>query len=170
MDIHDTLSREELLKLLDMYAKNWLAHDGSWFLVLEETYGTPTAIDMDTRAWERFAVIEASRIKREFNLPEQGGLKALEQAFRLRLYARLGRQELEWVDEHTLVFRMVECRVHLARQRKGLPLFPCKAVGVVEFAKFAETIDPRIQTRCLTCPPDPVDHHFCGWEFTLKEA
>jgi hypothetical protein len=26
------LSREELLLLLDVYAKNWLAHDGSWFL------------------------------------------------------------------------------------------------------------------------------------------
>jgi hypothetical protein len=64
---------------------------------------------------------------------------------------------------------MHDCRVQSARQRKGLPDFPCKPVGLVEYATFAETIDPRIETRCLTCPPDahPADHH-CGWEFRLK--
>lgn len=33
------LSKEELLELNKLYAKNWLAHDGSWFLSIEEKYG-----------------------------------------------------------------------------------------------------------------------------------
>jgi hypothetical protein len=169
-DFHDTLSREELLKLLDVYAKNWLAHDGSWFLALEETYGTEVAIEIDTRAWERFAVAEAKRIQREFNLPADGGLKALEQALHYRMYARINVQAVEWVDDQTLIFRMVECRVQSTRARKGLPPFPCKGVGIMEFTRFAETIDPRIQTRCITCPPDPVRGAYCAWEFTLKEG
>lgn len=32
MDHVKNLSREELLKLIEVYAKNWLAHDGCWFL------------------------------------------------------------------------------------------------------------------------------------------
>ncbi len=168
MDPHDSLSREDLLKLLDVYAKNWLAMDGSWFLALEETYGLEVAIDMDKRAWDRFAVAEAQRIMRTFDIPGEGGLKALEKAFGYRLYARINEQEVEWINEHTLRFRMVNCSVQAARIRKGLPPFPCKQVGNIEFSKFAQTIDPRIQMRCIACPPDPFEHRYCEWEYTLN--
>ncbi len=40
----DDLSRDDLIALLDVYAKNWLAHDGSWFLAAEEKCGLETAI------------------------------------------------------------------------------------------------------------------------------
>jgi hypothetical protein len=74
------------------------------------------------------------------------------------------------VDDHTLRFEMNDCRVQSARKRKGLPDFPCKPVGLVEYAGFASTIDPRIQTRCLACPPDPhPETYWCAWEFTLLE-
>ncbi len=171
MDPHASLSREDLLKLLDVYAKNWLAHDGSWFLALEEAFGTDVAVEMDRRAWERFAAAEAQRIMRTFEIAPGGGLRALEQALQLRLYARVNPQTIEWVDEHTLRFRMDDCRVQRTRQRKGLPPFACKPVGMAEFSTFARTIDPRIRTRCLICPPDPIgDGKYCGWEFTLADS
>lgn len=163
------LSREELLKLVEVYAKNWLAHDGCWFLSAEETHGMDTAMDLDTKSWEKFAEIEARRIKKEFNLPENGGLKALEEAFNYRLYAAINEQKTEWLNENTLVFKMVKCRVQAARHRKGLPLFPCKSVGIVEFSTFAKTIDPRIKTEVISCPPDPVKDFYCGWKFTIEE-
>lgn len=163
------MSKEELLKLLEVYAKNWLAHDGSWFLSAEETDGMEKAIDLDTKAWDKFAVIEAKRIKREFNLPEAGGLHALEKALSLRLYASINEQSTEWPDDKTLVFKMVKCRVQEARRRKELPLFPCKSVGIVEFTNFAKTIDSRIKTEVIQCPPDEVGTFYCGWKFTLEE-
>ena len=168
-DPHEELTREELQTLLDVYAKNWLAHDGSWFLALEEEFGLETAIEMDRRAWERFAVAEARRIMRAFGIPQGGGLDALARAFRYRLYARINRQEMERPDAHTLIFRMTECRVQQTRARKGLPPFPCKPVGTVEFTQFAATVDPRIRTRCIACPPDPIQHGYCAWEFTLAD-
>jgi hypothetical protein len=163
------MSREELLKLVEVYAKNWLAHDGSWFLAAEETYGMETAMDLDTKSWARFAAVEANRIKKEFNLPEKGGLKALEKAFNYRLYAAINKQAIEWQGEKVLIFKMLECRVQAARKRKGLPLFPCKSVGIVEFTTFAKTIDPRIKTEVISCPPDEVKDFYCGWKFTLEE-
>ena len=169
MEHIENLSRDDLLKLIRVYAKNWLAHDGCWFLAAEEKWGMETAIELDTRSWERFAVSEARRIMREFDIPERGGLKALEKALGYRLYAAINRQEVEWVDENTMIFRMVECQVQTTRQRKRLPLFPCKSVGIVEFTQFAKTVDPQIKTRCISCPPDPVAGFYCGWEFTLTE-
>jgi len=162
------LSREDLLKLIEVYAKNWLAHDGCWFLGAEDKYGMDVAIELDRKSWERFAVAEARRIMKAFDIPPDGGLKSLKKALLYRLYAAINKQEMEWIDENRMVFRMVECRVHQTRRRKNLPDFPCKSVGIVEFSQFAQTVDPRIQTRCIACPPDKVTDFFCAWEFSLK--
>ncbi len=72
------------------------------------------------------------------------------------------------MDDGTLLFKMIECRVQAARKRKNLLPFPCKPVGLVEFGKFAKTIDPRIKTSVVLCPPDAVTDFYCGWKFTLE--
>jgi len=167
MDNIENLSREELIKLVKMYAKNWLAHDGCWFLSAEEKYGLDTAIELDTKSWEKFAVVEARRIMKELNIPQNGGLKSLEKALKFRLYATINRQEIEWKNENTLIFKMIECRVQKSRSEKNLLSFPCKPVGIVEFNQFAKTIDVRIKTRCLSCPPDEIKDVYCVWEFTI---
>ena len=165
----EKMSREELLRALEMFAKNWLAHDGCWFLAAEERFGMQTAIDLDTASWRRFAAAEARRIMTTFDIPADGGLAALERALGLRLYAVINSQRTEWSeDRRRLRFIMDLCRVQEARRRKGLPDFPCKSVGTVEFETFAATIDPRIRTICLHCPPDAAESQYCGWEFTLE--
>lgn len=167
MDVLNELSREELIKLLKVFAKNWLAHDGCWFLAIEEEYGIDTAMELDAKAWERFAVAEAKRIVKEFDIPKDGGLQSLEKAFRYRLYSVINKQEIEWIDEKTMRFKMLECRVQKLRRQKNLPDFPCKSVGEVEFSQFAKTVDPRIKTKCIACPPDEVKDFYCGWEFSI---
>ncbi len=162
------MSREELLRALEMFAKNWLAHDGCWFLAAEERFDMETAIELDARSWKRFAAAEARRIMSTFNIPAAGGLAAVEQALGLRLYAVINSQRTEWSQDHRrLRFFMDVCRVQEARRRKGLPDFPCKRVGTVEFETFAATIDPRIRTTCLHCPPSAAQGEYCGWEFTI---
>ena len=164
------LSREQLLTLLEVYARNWLAHDGCWFLAAEETFGLAAAIALDCKSWERFSPIEAQRIMQAFAIPENGGLEALGEALGYRLYACVNRRRIERPSEDTLIYKLVECRVQSARQRKGLPSFPCKPVGEIEYSMFAQTVDARIRTRCVQCPPDPIldDRCVCAWEFTLR--
>lgn len=57
------LSKEQLLELIELYAKNWLAHDGVWFQSIERKFGMAEAMYHDEEAWKRFTVIEAKRIK-----------------------------------------------------------------------------------------------------------
>jgi hypothetical protein len=169
-DAFADLDAAALRGLLDDFAKNWLAHDGVWFQAVEKAHGMDAAMAADAEAWGRFAAIEARRIKKRFALPENGGLDALATALGRRMYAALNRFACERVDESTLRFRMIDCRVQDARNRKGLAPFPCKPVGMVEFTSFAREIDDRIEVTCLTCPPD--EHRegtWCGWKFTLPE-
>lgn len=168
MKTFETMGREELLRALGMFAKNWLAHDGCWFLAAEERLGIDAAIELDARSWARFAAAEARRIMATFDIPAGGGLPALQEALGLRLYSVVNAQRVEWSeDRQRLRFFMDHCRVQEARQRKGLPDFPCKPVGTVEFETFAKSVDPRIVTECLRCPPDALKGQSCAWEFML---
>ena len=59
----EDLTKEELLKLMKLQAKNWLALDGLWFQSVERKFGMEEAIFHDGEAWKRYTVIEAKRIK-----------------------------------------------------------------------------------------------------------
>jgi len=165
------LSREELLRALESFAKSWLAHDGCWFLAVEEKLGLEAAMELDARSWERFAAAEAQRLMEVFNIPAGGGLEALERALSLRMYALVNEQRSEWsADRSRLRFVMDRCRVQETRRRKGLPDSPCRPVGEVEFTTFARTVDPRIETTCVHCPPDAPPDAACAWEFRLASG
>ncbi len=165
----ESLSKEELIALISMYAKNWLAHDGVWFQSVERRYGMAEAVRHDEEAWRRFTVIEATRIKEFLKLPARPGLDGLEKALHFRFYGNLNRHECIRTG-NTLIYRNLDCRVQTARKRKGMPYHPCKSVGLLEYSGFAETIDDRIRCRCLSCYPDVTETpDGCAWEFTIEE-
>jgi hypothetical protein len=167
----DTLTREQLLDVLGDFARNWLAHDGLWFQAVESSSNMDHAIELDTQAWEQFTVIEAQRIMKRHNIAFRSGLDGLKRALGFRLYALLNTQEIRNETATSFDFFMVDCRVQSARRRKGLALFPCKSVGIVEYSGFAKTIDDRIVTECICCPPDQQAgrDYFCGWRFSLSD-
>ncbi len=164
------LSREKLIELLNIYAKNWLAHDGCWFLSVEDEFDMDTAIAMDTEAWRKFTVVEAGRLIRFLNLGKDSGVSGLGEALKFRLYSTLNEDRVEILDDKTLRYYVKTCRVQSARRRKKLPDFPCKSVGIVEYGGFARTIDQRFETECISCPPEITDQNYaCIWEFELRE-
>lgn len=163
-------SKKELINLLRDLGKNWIAQDGIWFQAVENSYDMYTAKRCNDSCWTRFSPFEAERAKDILGLPEKSGIEGLKQALNLRIYSLINKQEAEQIDENTIVFRMVECRVQIARKRQGLPEYPCKSGGLTEYTTFAKTIDPRFKTQCIGCPPDehPRDW-WCSWKFTLSK-
>lgn len=169
-DSIESLDSAELLELVKIYAKNWLAHDGCWFLAIEKKLGIEKAIEFDRDAWEQFTKIEARRIKEFLKLENNSGLEGLRKALKFRLYSTINEQFSKYITPNELVHYVKACRVQEARRRKGLPDFPCKSVGIVEYSLFAKTIDCRIETEAVSCPPDITNPEFyCIWKFTLKE-
>jgi hypothetical protein len=163
------MPEHKLQELTSEIAKSWLAADGIWFQAVEREYGMNDAKRCNDTCWAHFSPFEAWSIKRFLGLGDRPGLDGLERALRFRLYARINVQSIIREDDNTLVFRMDDCRVQSARKRKGMPDYPCKSAGLVEYSRFAEAIDPGIKTECIGCPPDPhPEEWFCAWRFYMR--
>ena len=166
----DGLSKEELLELNKIYAKNWLAHDGLWFQSIEEKYGIDMAIEMDKEAWRKFTVIEARRLIDFLGLEKNSGIVGLKKALLFRPYSSLNQDEFSVEGSNKLIYRVKTCRVQEARRKKGMTDFPCKSVGIIEYSLFAKIIDDRFETEVISCYPDITDAEYnCIWKFELKE-
>ena len=66
------LTREELIELIGLYSKNWLAMDGVWFQSVERKSGMEEAMFHDAEAWKSFTVIEARRIETAVPVAKSG--------------------------------------------------------------------------------------------------
>ena len=172
MNNYETLSqfsKDQLIELIEIYSKNWLAMDGVWFQSIERKLGIDEAMFHDAEAWKRFTVIEAKRIKEFLKLPDNSGIDGLAKALRLRFYANINEDKIE-IDGNSLTYTSVNCRVQRARERKGMPFHPCKSVGIIEYSGFAETIDSRFVCECISCYPDITDNSCCcKWKFVLTD-
>ena len=165
----NSLSKEELIELINAYSKNWLAMDGAWFQAAEREFGMYAAMELDRQAWRVYTVAEARRIKKFLNLPEEAGLEGLQKALSLRFYENINNTEFV-CGENELIYKNVDCFVQNTRQRKGMELHPCKSVGIIEYSEFAKVIDSRIICECISCYPEITDDACCcSWRFRLTD-
>lgn len=163
------LPEGKLEELREAVAANWLANDGVWFQAVEFSKGMSDAKRCNDSSWAQFSPFEARSIKKLLNLDDHPGLDGLKKALGYRLYATINKQSIGEESDTSFVFRMNECRVQVARKRKGLDDYPCKSGGLIEYTSFAETIDPRIKTECISCPPDShPEQYFCAWRFRIE--
>ncbi|MGD9125252.1 MAG: DUF6125 family protein, partial [Desulfarculaceae bacterium] len=164
------MSPEELKELIKSQTVNWLANDGVWFQTVENMENMNTAKRLNDTCWTHYSPYEAERIKIFLGLGDNSGLAGLKTALNFRNYARVNLQSIHEISENSFEFQMNDCRVQSARKRKGLPDYPCLSVGEVEYSYFARSIDSRIVTECVGCPPgDHPEEWYCAWRFTLKE-
>lgn len=164
-----SLTKEQLLELMELDAKNCVALDGVWFQSVERDLGMDEAMHHDQEAWKRFSPVEARRIKKFLGLSERPGLEGLAKALPFHIVDRANMCEVI-EEEGRVVNRVLNCRVQAARKRKGMEFHPCKLAAIHEYSCFASAIDDRIECRCLSCYPDVADETCsCSWEFTLKE-
>lgn len=162
------LTADSLDELMKSIAVNWLANDGVWFQAVEFSSSMSDAKGCNDACWSYFSPFEAEAIKKLLNLPENCGLEGLKKALHFRLYACINKQSVTDETPDSFVFQMNECRVQVARKRKNLDDYPCKSGGVVEYTFFAETIDKRIRTACIGCPPDAhPEEWYCAWRFSI---
>lgn len=160
------MPREKLITLIDALCLNWLAADGIWFQAIENRHDIWTSKSCNDEGWMKFSPLEAQIIQSFLGLPYHSGLDGLRRALGFRLCSRINHQTTE-ISNNSLTLRTTKCRVQDARKRKGLQDYPCKSAGLAEYTTFARSIDPRISTECLGCPPEKEASPWaCAWQFS----
>ncbi len=164
-----SMEPNKLNQLRERMAKNWLVNDGVWFQTVEFSEGMNEAKRCNDSCWAHFSPLEAESIREQLQLGENPGLEGLKRALAFRVYANINKQSVSEETTDSFIFQMNACRVQDARKRKNLPDYPCKSAGLVEYTYFARTIDSRITTECIGCPPDEhPDQWYCAWRFSIK--
>lgn len=163
------MPKEKLTEFIEILGMNWLAGDGVWFQSVESQYGMLDAKRCNDSCWAWFSPFEAWSIKRLLNLPENPGIEGLKRALHMRMYAKINVQSIIEESPNSILFQMNDCRVQSARKSKGMDDYPCKSAGLVEYTNFARSIDVRIKTECVGCPPDDhPEEWFCAWRFSIE--
>ncbi len=164
----ESLSREELIKIIRMLAKDWLTVDGLWFRNVEEKYGMDVAMELDVKMWWRNAEIEARRIKETLNIRDKG-IDAVTKVLDYMAWALAYPFEYEERTSNRVVAVARHCLPQEARARQSIGEFPCKPTGHACLTRVIEAVDPRVKYRCLVCPPDkhPAEY-WCKWELSME--
>ena len=63
-DHFERLTREQLMELVEISAKNLVALDSVWFQAVEQSAGMDAAMDRDEEAWQRFPKARRAGSKR----------------------------------------------------------------------------------------------------------
>lgn len=164
-------SLEKILDLFFLHIRNLWRVDGLYFLGIEEKFGTDAATEIDANCWKILAKIEAKDLKRTLGIEKVEDAETLLYLLRNTSWALYQTKKGVEIDDSKKIgtFRVISCRVQEARQRKGLPIFPCKKVRFGYLKSFAEELNPNFEVICKSCPPDPKPpDYWCEWEFKLK--
>lgn len=163
------LSKEELIRLVKVYSRLFLAFDGFYFLVAEEKFGYQAALDLDTKAWEGYFPYEARLLRKTLGIREEG-ITGIIETLKQSAFVPCMEQRIEELSDKRAVFALYKCPSLEAMEKAGRTEFTCEPVGTKVFQKYAESMVPGVKVRFLDGPPrkSPEDVS-CKWEFALEE-
>jgi hypothetical protein len=159
---------EKLLDYFSLQIRNTWRVDGLYYLGIEKKVGTKAATEIDAEVWENMAAIEAKSLQRMFKVGENLDMPIIIDLLRKSSWALDQPFKTIEIGNRRAALCIDRCRTQEARLSKGLCEFPCKKVRFGYLENFAKTLNPKVEVRCLVCPPDkhPKDS-WCKWEFTM---
>ncbi len=103
------LTNEQLIQLIGLYLGEVLAHYGLWFAETARNVGAPNALEMESKAIDKFFPSIGARLYPLFGIPTKDGLPlALLNKSREELLICIGEIAKTWVTGDGLWFQEVE--------------------------------------------------------------
>jgi len=135
-----------------------------------QTISPEAAFEMNQQVWKRGAFIHGKRLLKNMKVKGNTPLEALEAMILAGPIMSFRRTQVTTLTDSRLVIRTLNCPPAEARYRDGRGVFNGVPGCTLLLATYAGLIDPRIQTKCVCCTPNPENpEYWCEWEFTLPQ-
>lgn len=163
------IDKEKLIGLLLVHVRDIWTIDGLYYLGVENRFGTNPSTEVDQEVWAIMGKIQARRLKETLKIKDNSIHGLFEALKHTDWWLDMEEKEYELEETRARITNR-KCRVHIARQKKGLTEFNCKQVRWGMLKNFAKEFNPNIQVDCHFCPTDPhPEDAWCEWEFSLKK-
>jgi len=169
LDIFQQMDAPALRRYLEFLLWHYKVADAFWFLYTSERFDQTAAEQLNERVWGKAGGLAAKDLLARFDIREKG-LAGFVQALRLYPWSILIGYRIHQ-EPHQVTLTVPACPSQLARLKRGLGEYACKAMHQAEFESFAHAIDNRIRVECRFAPPDPHPADlFCHWCFRLDQS
>jgi hypothetical protein len=166
----ESLTKEELIKRLNLAMDVATAVDGMWFMAVEKENGYDRALEMDIGVWKRYPKVLKKRLIKYYEFKNKG-LEAVQEL--IESDPMLLPMEFEFIKDgkNTMVFKVNKCPALEAMERIGRKKLTCEPVETVYLEGIAKLCDERIEIKAIKLPPrNSKADGCCEWRFTLNDT
>jgi hypothetical protein len=156
--------------LNEVCSRTMFTIDGLWFQAVEEKFGFEAAFKLNQVVWAKGSFIHGRRLLKKLNLEGNPPLEKIIGMVSADPMSCVHRPQVTTLTDTTLVLRFIDCPIQVARIKAGRGVYNGKPGCGLYYDAFAKLIDPRIETTCLACAPNPDNpEYWCEWQFRIAE-
>lgn len=168
---HDALSKDTLLRLLDMYREYILRIDGFWYLAVMEKRGNDAAFERDLAVWERAQLYELKTLTNLLNIHGDDVLTVMKY-MQANPWLQLCEYRIDVRDRNWATLTKFTCPTLFALEKegRGREERQCREITPRTFETISHFFNPHIKITPLRVPPRTYyDDCCCQWEFKVEQ-
>ena len=167
----EELSKTELVDLVRLYSKLFLAVDAFWYLAVREKVDEDTATACDIWVWEKYTSYELQRLMPLRNI-KGSDLESFATVLGFSPWFANLDYRLTREGENRLTFTVLECPTLAALKREGTGRENtfCQQVEPPLFQTIIQSFNPKGKAIPIELPPATSgDNICCRWQFAIEE-
>ena len=167
-DLHQ-LSKEQLVELVRMYARLFLAMDGFWYLAIKEMMNEDTATEVDLWVWDKYARYEAKRLPPLVGA-EGDDLARFATAFSYSPWFSNLTHGFTRDADGALTLTVYDCPSldGMKREGQGREKTFCSQVEQKLLEMVSRAFNPNVEVTLVELPLKPTEDSICcRWRFMV---